>query len=149
MSNESSPDSRIPVVFDDGIVEYLPVDTVVTFPRGKHHRALGSYTRAIDTPQHPTPFCLRDDSIFLPDGRRARIEGWKDEALRLRSAMLATAKGFADFETAFESAQKYLHNYEHWTADEWDPIEKARTVTWTALDAVKGAGPTVVPGGSS
>lgn len=72
---------QIPVVLEDGTVEYLPGDTIVTWWGMDAPQPLSAVERDWVT--------IVEDKLTLPDGRRCRIEGWKDEALRLRAARAA------------------------------------------------------------
>lgn len=71
-----SIDDQIPLVFADGTVEYHPGSTMVRWPQMKSApEPLSAFGRVLRT---------GGDSVRMPDGRMAQIEGWQDEALRLR-----------------------------------------------------------------
>ncbi len=62
----------VPVVLSGGTVVYVSPETPVTWPG-----ALQSVPVSLIARGAP-------EEVYLPNGRRGFVEGWKDEALRLR-----------------------------------------------------------------
>lgn len=81
----------IPVVFDDGSVVYLPGTTVVTHAHGKGTTRRGNTTLSAVGRDLRTGKRVRvvGDGDLAGDAQ-ARIEGWQDEALRLRAQVVDT-----------------------------------------------------------
>ena len=76
----ASTNEQIPVVIEgSGEVEYLPPGTLVVWPPGHRSQSQHRLESFGERPRETS-----GDHFKLPDGRLARFEGWKDEALRLR-----------------------------------------------------------------
>lgn len=105
--------NMIPVAIDGtGEAVYLPGDTMVTWPASGRSRSkvqLGSFgERQRDT---------SGDPVRLDDGRLARLEGWKDEALRLRSDVMKFRKLCGEAADAIESAADVIESFERGDID--------------------------------
>lgn len=86
MNDGTKVTDRIPVVFADGSVEYHDGGTIVGRVGLPGMWLRSDYTLTLGDER---PLRTGEDSVRLPDGRHCRIEGWKDEALRLRALLTA------------------------------------------------------------